>query len=371
MRKVDLTRIKLSKQDKRFQTDFLQLSCVTKHTRKVGRVNPLIGLRQQLIPWPTTGIISHSKPTSPRCLMKLSRKRAGLTVTCLLLSVAVAFAAQGQRGGPGGARGGGAAGGAPRPAPTNFPAQQRPAGDPVLVARGKSLYEINCRSCHGADLRGGDGGGPNLLRAQATLNDKAGELLFPIVREGLRNAGMPQMPAIPLVIDDVKAVAEYIHSILATAQRQGGPPPGPRPVLNVLVGDARAGKTYFDSRCSSCHSTTGDLAGIGGRIADPMQLQNNWLAGTGGAGGGRGGRGTPATVTVTPASGARVEGQLGRMDDFIVIVNLADGTSKSFRRDGDNPRVEVRDPRDPHRNLLPEYTDKDIHDVTAFLVTLK
>ena len=65
----------------------------------------------------------------------------------------------------------------------------------------------------------------------------------------------------PSRMDDVKAIAEYIHSVLATAQRQGGPPPGPRPVLNVLVGDAAAGKTYFDAKCSSCHSATGDLAG--------------------------------------------------------------------------------------------------------------
>ena len=76
-------------------------------------------------------------------------------------------------------------------------------------------------------------------------------------------------------------------------------------------------------------------------------------------------------MTVTPSSGPKVEGQLNRIDDFLVVVNLADGSSKSFRREGDNPKVEIRDPRDPHRNMLPEYTDKDIHDVTAYLVTLK
>jgi cytochrome c oxidase cbb3-type subunit III len=306
--------------------------------------------------------------------MQLKRTTTGLTAVCLLLSAGIGFAGQGgQRGGLAGARGGGAAGNAaagPRPAPTNFPAQQRPAGDPAVVARGKSLYEINCRSCHGADLRGGEQGGPNLLRAQATLNDKAGELIYPIVREGRRNPGMPQMPSFPLPQDDVKAIAEYIHSVLATAQRQGGPPPGPRPVLNLLVGDATAGKTYFDAKCSSCHSVTGDLKGIGGRTTDVMQLQNNWLAGTSGGGRG-GGNATPVTVTVTPPSGPKVEGRLNRIDDFIVIVNLEDGSSRSFRRDGDNPKVEVRDPRDPHRKLLPEYTDKDIHDVTAYLVTLK
>lgn len=302
--------------------------------------------------------------------MKLSRVRTGLTVTCLLLSAAIAIAGQGQRGGGGARGGGGNAAGGQRQTPTNFPAQQRPPGDPAVVARGKSLYEINCRSCHGADLRGGEQGGTNLLRSQATLNDKAGELIYPIVREGRRNPGMPQMPSIPIQQDDVKAIAEYIHSVLATAQRQGGPPPGPRPVLNLLVGDAGAGKTYFEAKCSSCHSVTGDLRGIGGRTTDVMQLQNNWLAGTTGGRGG-GGNANPVTVTVTPSSGSKVEGRLNRIDDFIVIVNLEDGSTRSFRRDGDNPKVEVRDPRDPHRKLLPEYTDKDIHDVTAYLVTLK
>src|SRR5262245_5791016 len=291
--------------------------------------------------------------------------KTNMTVACvLLLSAGVALA--GQRGAPAGQRGAPAG---QRSAPTNFPAQQRPLADSALIARGKALYEINCRSCHGADLRGGDQGGPNLLRSQVALNDKAGELIYPVVRDGRQNPGMPPMPPISILQDDARAVAEYIHSILATAQRQGGPPPAPRPVLNVLVGDAADGKTYFDAKCSSCHSATGDLRGFGARISEPMQLQNAWLAGN--AAGGRGGNTSPATVTVTTSSGAKVEGRLGRIDDFIVIVNLADGSSRSFRREGDNPKVEVRDPRDPHRNLLPEYTDKDIHNVTAYLVTLK
>src|SRR5689334_7068350 len=112
--------------------------------------------------------------------MKLSRMRTGLAGACLLLSAAIVLAGQGQRGGAGGGRGGGGnAGGGQRPAPTNFPAQQRAAGDAAIVDRGKTLYEINCRSCHGADLRGGELGGTNLLRAQATLNDKGGELIYP------------------------------------------------------------------------------------------------------------------------------------------------------------------------------------------------
>jgi cytochrome c oxidase cbb3-type subunit 3 len=181
------------------------------------------------------------------------------------------------------------------------------------------------------------------------------------------------MPAITLPPDDIKAIAEYLHSVIATSQGQGAPPRGPAITLNVLVGDANAGQAYFASKCSSCHSLTGDMAGIGTRIANPTQLQNAWVGGTGG-GGGRGGRGggaTLVTVTVTLQSGQKIEGTLGRIDDFIVVLTLADGSSRSFRRDGDTPKVEIHDPRDAHRKLLPTYTDKDIHDVTAYLVTLK
>jgi cytochrome c oxidase cbb3-type subunit 3 len=62
---------------------------------------------------------------------------------------------------------------------------------------------------------------------------------------------------------------------------------------------------------------------------------------------------------------------LGRIDDFIVTMTLADGTARSFRRDGDTPAIEVHDPLKPHKDLLPGYTDRDIHNLTAYLVTLQ
>jgi cytochrome c oxidase cbb3-type subunit III len=318
--------------------------------------------------------------------MKLLRGRFQRTAGTFVFLIWVAVQIAAQRGAPalpaapaqGVQAGRGAArGAAPTPGVGNpnatFPAQQRPPGDPVLIARGNTLYGVNCRLCHGADLRGGDQGGPNLLRSQVVFDDQSGEKILPVVQNGLSNPGMPPMPKFTLVPDDVKAIAEYIHSIVATSQGQGAPPRGAPVTLDVLVGNAAAGQAYFAKNCSSCHSATGDLAGFGSRNTNPMLLQNAWLGGQEG-GGGRGGRGgatTPITVTVTPASGPKVEGIRERMDDFIVVVTLADGTSRSFRRDGDVPRVEVHDPRDAHRKLLPTYTDKDIHDVTAYLVTLK
>ena len=78
-----------------------------------------------------------------------------------------------------------------------------------------------------------------------------------------------------------------------------------------------------------------------------------------------------ATVVVTLPSGEKVEGRLERIDEFAVSVGLPDGTVRSFRRDGDVPKVEFHDPMQAHKDLLAVYTDKDMHDVTAYLVTLK
>src|SRR4051812_24156285 len=75
--------------------------------------------------------------------------------------------------------------------PATFPAQQRAPGDPAMIARGQQIYAATCRACHGPDLRGGDMGGPNLLRSQLVLNDQNGELIQPVVLNGRQNPGMP------------------------------------------------------------------------------------------------------------------------------------------------------------------------------------
>jgi cytochrome c oxidase cbb3-type subunit III len=184
---------------------------------------------------------------------------------------------------------------------------------------------------------------------------------------------MPVMPPLNIPADDVKAIAAYIHSVAATARGQGAPPAGPPVELNILVGDAAAGKAYYASKCSACHSVTGDLAGIASRVTNPVELQNLWVAG--GAGGGRGRGASPnrreVTVSVAQPSGGTVEGRLVRIDDFLVVVGMPDGSTRSFRRDGEVPEVKINDPLEGHKKLLLTYIDKDIHDVTAYLVTLK
>lgn len=264
--------------------------------------------------------------------------------------------------------------------PGTFPAQQRPPGDPAVIARGKTLYEATCAFCHGKDLRGGELNGPNLLRSEVTLTDKAGEQILPIVRGSRAEKGMP-----PLEMSeaDVTAVAEYIHSMLALSPRQGMPPPGEEPiVLNILVGDAAAGEKYFAAKCTTCHSTTGDLQGVAARVADPKALQNLWVSGGFAVVRGRGAApvapvapGAPsprATIaTVTLPAGGKAEGRLVRLDDFYVAIAEEDGTIRSYTRRDGLPRVDLKDPAEGHRKLLAELTDKAMHDVTAYLATLK
>jgi len=256
-----------------------------------------------------------------------------------------------------GGRGGGGGGFA-----NAFP--QHPPGDPAMIDRGRALYGVNCQFCHGSDARGGEGG-PNLLRAQIVLNDQSGELIAPVVQNGRVDQGMPKFPMTNAQVADIAA---FLHNFrVAGYDNSRMKPP------TIVVGDAAAGEAYFKTKCASCHSVTGDLKGIGAKYAEPRDLQQTFVM-PGGGGRGRGATGgnvPPTTVTVTLSSGQKVEGRLVRIDDFIVTLADADGTQQTFRRDGNNPRVEIHDPLQPHKALLGVYSDKDIHNLTAYLVTVK
>jgi cytochrome c oxidase cbb3-type subunit III len=238
----------------------------------------------------------------------------------------------------------------------------RPPADLAAVERGKALYGVNCQFCHGADTRGGDSG-PSLLRSGIVLDDQKGELMAPVVR-----AGRPGMPKFTLTDDQISDVAAFVHTFRAAGYDESRLRPP-----SIVVGDAKAGETFFTAKCGSCHSPSGDLRGLATKIADPRLLQQTWLLP--GSGAGRGGpppvRLKPTTVTVTLPSGAKVDGTLDHVDDFVVALTTADGQHRSFTTSGGTPKVEIHDPLEPHKDLLRTYSDTDIHNVTAFLVTLK
>jgi mono/diheme cytochrome c family protein len=285
--------------------------------------------------------------------MRATRSVAGVAVVALL--TASAIAQQPQAPAPSGrGRIGGIGIGA-------YP--QRTVDDQAAVERGRSAFSTNCAFCHGADIRGGDGG-PSLLRSSLVLDDQDGELIGPVIRAGRPDRGMPAFAMTPEQIADIAA---FMHSFRVA----GYDASRDRPV-SILVGDAAAGEKFFAATCATCHSATGDLQGVATRIADPRLLQQSWLMP--GSVVGRGAppppRARPPTATVTLASGETFEGQLDRMDDFAVALKAADGTLRSFRI-GSGVRVNVNDPLQPHRDLLRTYKDADIHNVTAYLSTLK
>jgi mono/diheme cytochrome c family protein len=283
------------------------------------------------------------------CRQKTAALILLLAATSLLAQTPPLAAPQAGRGRGGGGR-------------SAFP--QHSAADPAAVERGKALYGVNCNFCHGSDARGGEGG-PNLLRSELVLNDQHGELIATVVQNG-----RGEMPKFNLTKEQISDIAAFIHSF-----RVGGYDISRMTPPSILVGDAKAGEAVFQTKCASCHSPSGDLKGIASKISDPKTLQNAFLMPGGGGRGGRGGGSgipvPPTTVTVTPPSGPKTEGRLLRIDDFIVTLVDGEGIQHTFSRDGETPKVEIHDPLKPHRNLLPTYTDKDIHNLTSYLVTLK
>jgi len=239
-----------------------------------------------------------------------------------------------------------------------------------VLDRGKAVYGVNCGFCHGSDAGGGEIG-PNLWRSGVVLEDQSGELIKPIVHGARADKGMPAIPINDAQIEDVAA---WLHSLKVVSRTDPE-----EEKINIVTGDPKAGEVYFQKTCASCHSVTGDLKGIATRIPDPKPLQQTWLL-PGGAGG-RGPAGPaakatglhipPTTVSVTMTDGQTVDGTLSRLDDFYVGLVANDGSVRGFARDGDTPKIVLHDPLKPHRDLLRTYADKDIHDLTAYLVTLK
>ena len=236
--------------------------------------------------------------------------------------------------------------------------------NPAAVNRGAKLFATNCGGCHGTNAKGGPGA-PDLIRSVLVLDDEKGILIAPVLREGRPDQGMPKPNLTEAQIADIVA---WLHVQTYAADHRTT-----YTYLDVVTGDAKKGQAYFNStgKCSTCHSVTGDLAGVGKKY-EPFALQSRWLQP-------RGGRGATASdsprsaikVTVTLPSGESVSGTLDRIDDFNVSLYDTAGEYHSFARDGAIPKVEVHDPLKAHRDLLAQYTDADIHNVTAFLVTLK
>jgi mono/diheme cytochrome c family protein len=245
-----------------------------------------------------------------------------------------------------------------------------PPTDQAAVERGTALQVEHCGFCHGANARGGSGG-PDLTRSVVVQEDEGGKQLGAFLRVGRPDRGMPKFDMPDAQVADLAA---FLHSaIYLNANRRL------YKILDILVGDPKAGQAYFNGagRCGTCHSPTGDLKGVGAKY-EPATLQGRLLMPRGRPSGPGAPSGplylepTAIKVTVTLPSAESSSGGLVRLTDFdVTLYDTAAGRIRSFLRNGDVPKVVVTDPLQAHIEQLPKWTDTEMHNMTAYLASLK
>jgi cytochrome c oxidase cbb3-type subunit III len=241
--------------------------------------------------------------------------------------------------------------------------QQLPV-DETAANRGQQVFASTCGQCHGADARG-TASGPDLIRSLPVLHDRAQQLhgtdLLPLLQKPNHTFNVTQA--------QVADISQFLTRAINRTLRSGGYYHQPS---NLLSGDAKAGEAFFNGAggCNKCHSATGDLAGVANRY-DPAALQQKSVFPQAGFGRARGGAAAPKPqVTVTEPSGQTLSGDLVRIDDFNVTLIDASGERRTLTRLR-GMKVEVTDPYAAHVTLLGKYTNADIHNLTAYLETLK
>jgi len=239
------------------------------------------------------------------------------------------------------------------------------AFDPAAVERGRSAFGEKCSACHRANARGGQGfAGPDLIRSVLVLQDVNGRQIV----DHLQSAHKPSIALTPAETSDIST---FLHREITYAAERTN-----YQLQYVMTGNAKAGEAYFNGAggCQRCHSATGDLKGIGARYDGPT-LQTLIAFGIGGGGRGRGespaASRTARKATVTLPSGETFSGILVRLTDFDVTIRDDAGTPRSWLRSNNVPKVQVTDPLQGHIDLLAKYKDADIHDLAAYLATLK
>ena len=224
---------------------------------------------------------------------------------------------------------------------------------PDVVERGHRRFEQNCAFCHGRDAAGGESG-PDLTHSGIVAADVNGDKIGGVVRNGLPGG----MPKFSFSEPEIVELAAFIHTEAAKAnsdeaqRRKIG-------LSDLLTGNVADGKQYFNGKCAGCHSPTGDLAGIAKKYKNPIQLETRMLYPWG----------APAKVTVTLGSGQTISGRLIRADEFTVALRDADGWYRSWPASA--VKYTVDDPAAAHVKLLPQYSDADVHNLFAYLNTLR
>jgi cytochrome c oxidase cbb3-type subunit 3 len=234
---------------------------------------------------------------------------------------------------------------------------QNPAGvDTAQVERGRAQFKSNCGFCHGDDATGNRA--PDLIRSVSLSHDMNGDVMDPVIRNGRPDKGMPGFST--LTAPQIADMVVFLHhqSDLALASNQV---PKDYPLAKLLTGNAEAGKAFFNGAggCAGCHSVTGDLAHIAGKYS-PIELQQRMLYPP---------RAPKPRATVHLKNGDVIEGALAHTDEFEIAITDKDGWYRSWDRV--KVTVEIHDPLAAHRELMPKYTDADVHNLFAFLSAQK
>ena len=227
--------------------------------------------------------------------------------------------------------------------------------DRAAAARGAPLFKQNCAFCHGPQARGATG--PSLITSEIVLADDHGEHLAPYVKKGRPDKGMPSFET----IDDaqVKDIAEFLHLQVEEVANRGA-----YHVLNILVGDRQKGKVYVEAHCSPCHAA-GSFSHIGSRFRSPEQLQRGWIWPS---------RGADAKLAVTAKvktpDGTTLTGRVAAISDFRIVLVDDAGQKHSIDREP-GVEVEINDPLSAHEPMIMTLANDDMHNVTAWLASLK
>ncbi len=244
---------------------------------------------------------------------------------------------------------------ASRPIPQTSVAQTYPDAQ---IKTGESRFSAQCGFCHGRDAAGGETG-PDLTRSELIAADNRGDKLIPLLKAGRPDKGMPSFN---LNTADANAIVAFIHSQKTKFESLGG---GRRSVdpSDLATGNVDAGRTYFNANCSTCHSPTGDLKGIAGRYQGLALLQRLLYP--------TAGRPAPARpkATITLTSGETITGPLQTEDEFVLVITDAAGARQTYNKK--SVTFKIDDPISAHFAQLSKYSDTDMHNIFAYLDTLK
>lgn len=238
-----------------------------------------------------------------------------------------------------------------------------PRLDQAAVERGRKIFVPTCGFCHGNDAHGKSG--PDLVRSALVLHDNKGDAIGAVIHNGRPDRGMPAFSS--LSNDQIADISTFLHSRAADVTNRFAYKIG-----DIMTGDPHKGSEFFNAHCQTCHSPTGDLARVATKY-DPVELQRRMLYPAPNLIDMFMGKAVkppaPAKVTVHLPTGQDISGILDHIDEFNVTLIDSSGWRRSFSRE--NIKVDVQDPRAEHEALLPDYTDDDMHNVLAYLETLK